>query len=160
MAEIVSLCYQPKKSEHTPPYHYNRVPVEQVQLVAGRGIRGDRKAGHNPKRQLNLMSFETLETLRGEGFMTQPGEMGEQIVLRGLDVMSLPRGAQLQLGDSAIIEITMPRTPCDWFELIQQHPKESVIGRVGVLARVLTDGVVRVGDTVRVLEPTETLQPG
>jgi MOSC domain-containing protein YiiM len=155
MIEIYSLVYQPAKSPNKPPYRYTRGPVESVKLIAGHGIEGDHKAGCNPKRQLNIMSYETLLILREEGFKVNPGEMGEQIVIRGLDVATLSPGSHLQLGDSAVVEIGELREPCEWFQLIQGKSLKLAEGRVGVMARVIQTGIIRVDDPVKVLE----LQP-
>lgn len=152
MSEVHSLVYQPGPSKDVEPYRYNRVQVNEVTLVAGHGIQGDRKAGHNPNRQVNLMSFEVTEGLRAEGFKTAPGELGEQMVIRGMDVHTLPEGVRIQLGDSAVLEVVKPRTGCDWFEKVQGKPKTQATNRLGVLARVLESGVVKVGDPVRVME--------
>ena len=75
--------------------------------------------------------------------------MGEQIVVAGLDETALMPGAGLALGESAVIEVTLPRTGCDRFEHIQGKPKETTKGRLGVMARVVAGGVVRTGDPVR-----------
>ena len=152
MSEVYSLVYQPAPSEQVEPYHYNRVPVEQVTLVAGHGIDGDLKAGHHPDRHLNVMSYEVQQELGAEGFKSGSGELGEQIALRGLDVRTLSAGDRVQLGDTAVIEIVKPRTGCDWFELIQGKKREEAANRLGVMARVLEGGVVKVGDVVRVVE--------
>lgn len=152
MSHIYSLCYQPKKTPHRPPYYYRRVPVQSLNLIAGHGIEGDQKAGRHPQRQLNLMSFETLEIMRAEGFKTNPGEMGEQIIIKGLEVGNLVAGTRLQLGESACIEIHEKRTGCDWFKQIQGRSSKDTAGNMGVMASVITGGVVRVGDAVKVLE--------
>lgn len=152
MGAIHSLVYQPRRSTHQEPFRFNRVQTEQVNLIADHGIEGDFKAGRSRKRQLNVMSYETVQTLTAEGFKTEPGELGEQIVVRGMDVAALPSGTRLQFGDCAVIELTKPRTPCEWFEAIQGKPKEIAEGRVGMMARVITGGVVRVGDVVTVVE--------
>lgn len=152
MASVYSLVYQPSESVYAEPYHYNRVRIGEVKLIAGHGIEGDLKAGHNPNRQLNVMSYEALETLRAEGFRTDPGELGEQIILQGLDVRTLEPGDRLQLGDSAVVEFVKLRTGCDWFELVQGKPREQAAGRIGMMARVIVGGQVREGDAVTVLE--------
>jgi MOSC domain-containing protein YiiM len=148
---IAHLLYQPAPSEDKEPYGYVRIPRDTVTLIAGHGIEGDRKAGKNPKRNLNIMASETVKALAAEGFKTQPGEMGEQIQLSGIDVNALKRGDRLQIG-SAIVEITMPRTGCAWFEKIQTHSPKTVQGRLGQMASVIEGGEIRVGDPVRVLE--------
>ena len=150
MAEIYSLVYKP--DAHDEADHYTRLPVERVHLIVGRGIEGDLKGAGNPERQLNVMSYETLIDLSNEGFKARPGELGEQIIVRGLNINTLEKGARVQLGDSAVIEVTVPRVGCDRFEAIQGHPRGDVAGRMGVMARVVTDGVVRIGDPVKVME--------
>lgn len=152
MSEVYSLVYQPSPSEHVEPYRYNRVPVQQVNLMAGHGIEGDLKAGHHPDRQLNIMSYEIVQQLKAEGFKAEPGELGEQIIVRGLDVSTLAAGDRIQLGESAVAEIVKPRTGCDWFEQIQGKSRSLVQNRLGVMARVVESGIVKVGDPVRVVE--------
>lgn len=151
MPEVYSLVFQPAKSEHKPPYRYYRVPIDQANLIAGHGIEGDRKAGRAPKRQINIMSYEMLETLKEEGFKTDPGQMGEQIIVRGVDVEALQRGDRLQLGESAVVEVNFLREPCTWFELIQSKTMAEAEGRVGILVSVIESGLVHVGDAVQVI---------
>jgi MOSC domain-containing protein YiiM len=155
MAEIYSLVYRPE-NEH-PAEHYLRIPAENFNLVVGKGIQGDRNGNGNPARQLNIMTYETLVELQQEGFKAQPGELGEQIVVRGLDVNLLPEGAQVQFGDNAVIEVIKPRTGCDRFESIQGKPRGDASNRLGVMARVVVSGQVRVGDAVKVLQPVASL---
>lgn len=151
MSNITSIVYKPKRTK-THDY-YLREPVETATLIAGYGIEGDKKGGHL-KRQLNMMSAETVEQLRAEGYKTAPGELGEQIIVAGLDVDALKKGERLQIGDEACVEIVGMREPCDRFEAIQGKSSKAVEGRVGVLAKVVSNGTIRVGDEVRVLEPT------
>ncbi|MDZ4767243.1 MAG: MOSC domain-containing protein [Chloroflexota bacterium] len=154
---IYSLAYQPKRSKQEEPYHYTRVPVESVTLIADFGIEGDKKARRGSNRQLNIMSYDTVMTLSDEGYHAEPGELGEQIIVRGLDIMALPAGSRIYLGADAVIEIGKPRTGCDWFQQIQDKPKDNTIGRLGVMARVLVGGVVKVGDSVAVVETEPAL---
>ena len=146
MAEIVSIVYKPAQVE-APAGRYLRVPLQTARLVAGYGIAGDAKGGHH-KRQLNIMSADTLAALAAEGFTVEPGRMGEQIVVRGLDVDRLAAGDRLRLGAAAIIEVAGPRTGCDRFEAYQGKSPDEAAGRLGVMARVVADGVIRVGDSV------------
>jgi MOSC domain-containing protein YiiM len=152
---IVSICYQPGVSE-LEDKKFNRVPVDTIELIEGYGIQGDRKAGRNPKRQINIMSLDTVQILKGLGFKTTPGELGEQLVIDGLDVMDLPIGTQLQLGDSAIIELTMVRTGCEWLEMIHGQSKTDTIKRLGMLAKVVQSGTITVNDAVKVLNSVLT----
>lgn len=148
--EIASIVYKPDLTQEDSLDAYLRVPLESATLSVGQGIQGDRK-GRHPTRQLNIMSFETLEALRAEGFSTQPGQMGEQIVIRGLEAGSLAEGDRLQIGEQAWVEVVNHRTGCDRFERIQGRPRTQAAGRLGVIARVVAGGPVRVGDPVRLV---------
>lgn len=148
MPHVVSICFTPTGAEKRPADHFARVAVAEAVLVEDFGIEGDAKGGSD-KRQLNVMTAETLAQLRAEGFKAAPGELGEQIVVAGVEEAALVPGARLQLGESAVIEVMLPRTGCDRFEHIQGKPKATAKGRLGVMARVVTGGIVRTGDGVR-----------
>ena len=151
MAHITSIVYSPKIDYQEPADEYLRVLVSIADLVAGHGIDGDRK-GSQPDRGLNVMSAEILAGLASEGFQTGPGQMGEQIVISGLDFGALSEGTRLQLGSAAAIEFIKNRTGCDRFEHIQGGARATVADRVGFMARVVASGRIRVGDPVSGLE--------
>jgi MOSC domain-containing protein YiiM len=148
MGTITSIVYRPEQLH--PKDHFSRVPLQTANLIEGNGIEGDLK-GDNPKRQINIMTRETLDELAAEGFQTAPGQMGEQIVVSGLDVNTLPEGAQIQLGD-AVIEVYKPRTGCERFEAIQGLPPKQAANRLGVIVGVIKSGTIHVGDPVALLE--------
>ncbi len=155
MAQIYSICWQKTPSEHVAPYRFSREPIQNALLRAGHGIEGDNKAGHNPDRQLNIMSLETLHDLNTEGFRTNPGEMGEQIIIRGLDINGLAAGTQVQFGDEAVIEVVKPRTGCEWFEQVQGLSPKLAAGRMGMMAKVIKSGEIKVGDSIQILETVQ-----
>ena len=153
MSQIVSISYRPASAPAKPEDHFTRLPLQSVQLVEGYGIEGDRKGGH-PDRQLNIMAQESLTELGAEGFMTEPGQMGEQIIVSGLahNLNTLPEGTRLQFGDEAVIELAKPRTGCERFEAIQGKPPSTAAGRLGMMARVIHSGSIRIGDSIKILE--------
>jgi MOSC domain-containing protein YiiM len=150
MSELVSVVYKPKGAAASAD-GYTRVPLQQAQLVAGYGIEGDAKGGEG-ERQLNIMSTDSLQTLARAGFHTAPGQMGEQFIVAGLALDSLPSGARFQIGESACVEVVKPRTGCAKFEQHQGKLREEAAGRLGVMARVVVGGLIRVGDPVRLLD--------
>jgi len=152
--------------------------VAAIQLVAGLGVEGDTHAGvtvqHRSRvardpsqpnlRQVHLIHGELHEELRAAGFSVVPGQMGENITTQGIDLLGLPTGARLRLGAEAVIEITGLRNPCLQLEGIQPGLMAAVLGRdeqgglirkAGVMAVVLTGGVVRPGDVIAVEMPPE-----
>ncbi|HLW65989.1 MAG TPA: MOSC domain-containing protein [Gemmataceae bacterium] len=151
MSQIVSIVYKPANVEQKPADYYARVSLPRAQLVAGHGIEGDRKGG-TKDRHLNIMLAEMLSQLHADGFRTGPGELGEQIVLSGLQPEMLSAGVRLRLGDTAIVEIVEPRTGCARFVHIQKKTKESARGKIGYMARVVEGGWIAENDEVR-LEP-------
>jgi MOSC domain-containing protein YiiM len=147
MSELVSIVYKPKDGAASSG-GYTRVPLQQARLIDGYGIEGDAKGGSGG-RQLNIMAAASLQQLAREGFHTAPGQLGEQLIVAGLDVDSLPGGARIQIGESACVEVVEPRTGCGRFEEYQGKVRQEAAGRLGVMARVLAGGTIRVGDAVR-----------
>jgi MOSC domain-containing protein YiiM len=150
MPTLTSIVYKPIAANPYPEDRYLRVSVTEAQLVLGRGLEGDVK-GRAATRQLNIMSAETLAQLQAEGYQTAPGQMGEQLVIAGLDVATLPSGARLQIGAEAQVEVLKLRTGCDRFQRIQGHAPAEAARRLGIIANVVAAGPIRVGDTVTVL---------
>lgn len=149
MSKLASIVYKPQDALPSEE-GYTRVPLQEARLVAGYGIEGDAKGGH-PERHLNIMSAETVQTLGGEGFRTAPGQLGEQLLLAGLVVDDLLPGTHLQIGETARVEIVRPRTGCVIFEKHQDRQRQEAAGRLGMMAQVVESGVIRVGDSVKVL---------
>ena len=153
-----------------------------VQLLEGLGVEGDAHAGITVKhrsrvardpsqpnlRQVHLIHAELIEELRCSGFDVSPGQMGENITTEGVDLLRLPTGTRLRLGDEAIVEITGLRNPCAQLDQIQHGLMAAVLGRdeegnlirkAGVMAIVLAGGLVRPGDAVSVELPPEPHRP-
>lgn len=156
MSSVVSIAYTPQTVERKPADQYARVTLDRATLVEGRGIEGDVK-GAGGSRQLNIMRAETLAELATEGRKIGPGEMGEQLVIAGLEPGILVEGTRLRLGRTATIEIGIPRTGCPRFEHIQGTTKQTVAGRLGVLARVIVGGEIVIGDAVHLSSTNGTV---
>jgi MOSC domain-containing protein YiiM len=159
VGQLVSIVHTPAGIDPRPPDHYARISLEAAVLEAGRGIVNDLKGGR-PERQLNVMALETLESLRVDGFRAGPGEMGEQLVLRGVAVDRLAAGTQLRLGVVAVIEVIKARTGCERLRRVQGCTPAQVSGRLGVMARVRVGGSIRVGDSVTLLGPDRDRSDG
>ena len=123
-----------------------RTQIEAGSIVTDLGFDGDRKARPGSKRQVLIMPLEILEELGLEA-----GAFKENITTRGLDVMSLERGQRVRVGQ-ALLEATVPCTPCDFIDSIRPGLQEESRGQRGMLFRVLEGGQVRVGDPVTVLD--------
>jgi MOSC domain-containing protein YiiM len=157
-------------------HDFSKPLVEQVLLVAGLGIEGDAHQGATVKhrsrvavdptqpnlRQVHLIHAERFDELAERGFAVGPGQLGENITTRGVDLLALPRGAVLRIGAAAEIEITGLRTPCDQIDRFQQGllaavldrgPNGELIRKSGIMAIVRNGGTVRSDDPISVELP-------
>ncbi|MCD7444873.1 MOSC domain-containing protein [Streptomyces lincolnensis] len=163
-------------------YSFTKPNRESITLLAGLGVEGDVHAGVTVKhrfrmrkdpsqpnlRQVHLMHEELFEEVRGAGFEVAAGELGENVTTRGVDLLGLPVGTRLRLGDEAVVEVTGLRNPCAQIDTFRQGLMKQVVGRdtdgsvrfkSGIMGVVLTGGVVRPGDGVEVLLPEGPHRP-
>ena len=163
-----------------PEHHFSKRTVDSIELVEGIGIRGDAHAGVTVKhrsrvaadpsqpnlRQVHLIHRELLDELHGRGFDVAPSRLGENITTRDIDLLALPRGTLLAIGE-ATIEVTGLRNPCKQLDdyapglleaVIVRHADGSIERRAGIMAVVRSGGSIRPGDSIEVtLPPTPHL---
>jgi len=153
-----------------------------IRLLAGRGVEGDAHSGATVKhrsrvardpsqpnlRQVHLIHAELHDELGEQGFAVSAGQMGENVTTRGVDLLGLPTGARLRLGDMAIVEVTGLRNPCAQLDRIQpglmaatleRAADGSLIRKAGIMAVVVEGGEVRPGDPIRVKLPPNPYRP-
>jgi MOSC domain-containing protein YiiM len=123
-------------------------------------------------RQVHLIHAELFDELAAQGFAVTPGELGENVTTRGIDLLGLSRGTRLRLGGEALIEVTGLRNPCRQIDdniargamaaPLDRTPDGSLVRKAGVMAVVLQSGEVRASDPVSVEwtpERHEALEP-
>lgn len=166
-------------------HRFSKPVVDEVTLVEGWGIEGDAHAGttvqHRSRvardpsqpnlRQVHLLHAEVFDEVAEAGFRVEPGQMGENVTTRGVDLLGLPTGTLLHLGDEACVRVTGLRNPCQQIngfepgllrEVLGRDEDGAVVRKGGVMSVVVTGGVVRTGDRVRIELPTgeqQVLQP-
>jgi MOSC domain-containing protein YiiM len=159
-----------------PGHAFSKQAVGEITLVAGLGVVGDAHAGETVKhrsrvardptqpnlRQVHLLHAELFDELAPQGFALRPGDIGENVTTRGLDLLGLPTGTLLRLGGAATVELTGLRNPCyqlDRFAdglmkaTLDRAADGSLIRKAGVMAVVRQGGVVRAGDAITVTLP-------
>lgn len=119
--------------------------VAEAKALADWGLDGCAHARRGSKRQVLLMDAETLEEMD-----LHPGQVKENVLTRGLSLRSLQRGQRLRIG-AALLEVTMPCTPCNLIESIRPGLEAQMRGKRGMLCRVLEGGLMRPGDSIEVL---------
>lgn len=166
----------------SPTHTLTKPTADAVRLLAGLGIDGDAHQGVTVKhrsrlarfadtpnlRQVHLMHAELFDELLGAGFAVNPGQMGENITTRGVDLLGLPRGALLHLGDEAVIEVTGLRNPCRQLDRIQpglmaatlaRDAEGNLVRKAGIMAIVVAGGEVRPGDPIELELPNRPREP-
>lgn len=158
-------------SAHT----FSKVASNVVRLIENHGVEGDAHAGptdqhlfhirrfgiHPNLRQVHVIHAELLDELLDKGHSVRPGDLGENLTTRNVDLLGLPEGTLLRLGSEAVIEITGLRNPCRQIDTFQPGLREhcietgpdGLIRKGGVMGIVLKGGEVRPGDAVAVELP-------
>ncbi|WP_175404733.1 MOSC domain-containing protein [Endozoicomonas atrinae] len=115
-----------------------------------------------------MIQTELFDELLEKGFTVKAGELGENINTRGINLLGLPTGTRLLIGNSVVIELTALRNPCvqiDHFQkgllkaVIDRDEDGKVIRKTGVMGIVVASGKVMPEDSIRVELPAEPHQP-
>jgi hypothetical protein len=159
-------------------HHFSKQPCTEIRLLAGLGVEGDAHQGLTVKhrsrvavdptqpnlRQAHLIHSELYDELRVGGFEVGPGDLGENITTRGVDLLALPRGALLRIGVEATLFVTGLRNPCRQIEAFQsgllaavldRGPHGELVRKAGIMSVVQAGGVVRPGDPITVELPPQ-----
>ena len=160
-----------------PEHGVRKTRRESIQLLEGLGVEGDAHLGETVQhrsrkaaypelpnlRQVHLLHAELHDELASKGFAIEPGEMGENITTRGIDLLGLPAGTRLSIGSEAVVEVTGLRNPCKQLNGIADGLLDETLDRTndgervrkgGIMGIVLVGGPVRARDEIESEPPT------
>ncbi len=166
----------------SPTHTMTKLNQPTIRLLAGLGVEGDAHMGATVKhqsrvrrdptqpnlRQVHLVHSELLDELRAASFPVASGQMGENITTRHIELLGLPTGTKLHIGNEAVIEVTGLRNPCEQLngvlsglmdQMLDRDQQGSLIRKAGVMAVVITGGQVHPGDVIRVEDPPPPHRP-
>jgi MOSC domain len=172
---VVAVC---RDGQH----RFSKLTADEIMLLAGLGVEGDAHAGvtvqHRSRvaadatqpnlRQVHLIHAELHDELREQGFDLEPGQLGENITTRGLDLLTLPQGTVLRLGPQAVIQITGLRNPCNQINdfrpgllnaVLDRDEQGNLVRKAGIMGVVVNGGPVKPGDTIEVELPNKPHLP-
>ncbi|WP_319532179.1 MOSC domain-containing protein [uncultured Cohaesibacter sp.] len=155
---------------------FSKRSQSSIRLLEGLGVEGDAHCGEKVKhrsrvranpnqpnlRQVHLIHQELFDEVAAKGFSVQAGDMGENITTSGIDLLVLPTGAILQIGEEAEVEITGLRNPCaqieSWqkgllAEMVYKDDAGNLVRKAGIMGVVLKGGEVRPGESIVVRYP-------
>jgi MOSC domain-containing protein YiiM len=157
-------------------HRFSKQPCESITLLEGLGVEGDAHAGitvqHRSRvaadptqpnlRQVHLIPSEFFDEAREQGYELAQGDLGENVLTAGLDVLALPRDTRLHLGEQAVVRVTGLRNPCQQINdfrsgllkvAITRDANGELVRRAGIMGVVERGGVVAPSDTIRVELP-------
>jgi len=139
MGMVKAVCISENKGER-------KKPVEAVELRENHGIVGDGHAGEW-HRQVSLLAQESIDKMRKMGLDVNAGDFAENITTTGIDLVSLPIGTRLQVGET-LLEVTQIGKECHTRCAIYYQAGDCVMPKEGIFAKVITGGMVKPGDEV------------
>ena len=168
-ARVVAVCLSGKHA-------FSKPTAVRMELVAGLGVKDDAHAGERVQhrsraavdpsqpnlRQVHLIHAELLDDLAAKGFAVNPGDLGENLTTRGLDLLALPTDSRLAIGSHAVLRVTGLRNPCAQIErfmpgllaqVIDRRPDGEIVRKCGIMAVVEACGVISPGDRITVTLP-------
>jgi MOSC domain-containing protein YiiM len=160
----------------SPEHSFSKDVKPEIALIAGLGVEGDAHAGVTVRHryrvrkdptapnlcQVHLIHEELFAELAEQGIDVTAGTMGENVTTRGIDLLALPRGTRLALGDSAVVEVTGLREPCEQMNglrpglmkaCLSRSQTGELVRKAGIMAIVISSGTIRPGDCIVVHLP-------
>ena len=124
-------------------------PVEsgQIHIDPHHGVTGDAHAG-DWHRQVSLLAWESIEKARAMGLDVKEGDFAENITTEGMDLLALPLGTQVKIGDEVVLELSQIGKVCHKKCAIYYLAGDCIFPREGIFFEVVTGGTVSVGDSI------------
>ena len=159
----------------SPSHEFSKQTTPTITLLAGLGVEGDAHMGARVKhrsrvakdpmqpnlRQVHLIASELLDEVNAKGYDVSPGDLGENITTVGLDLISLPVGTSIRIGD-AVLALTGLRNPCPQIktfgdglqgEMLDHDENGKLVRKTGVMAVVVRGGNVKASDEILLAPP-------
>ncbi|MFC1938632.1 MOSC domain-containing protein [Chloroflexota bacterium] len=145
MARVIAVCKSNRKGIS------KRVIAKGV-LKDNYGLIGDAHASSFTHRQVSLLTTESINKMQDLVLNLSPGDFAENITCEGLDLGMLSVGTQISIGEETILEVTQIGKECHKGCAIFHRVGRCIMPREGIFARVIKEGLVRRGYTIRVLD--------
>ncbi len=144
VARIIAVCTSDEKQT-------KKMNVRCACLKEDYGIIGDAHSSEDTHRQISLLAIESINKMRELGLNVHPGEFAENFTTEGIDLVSLPVGTKLSVGEEVILEVTQIGKECHIRCAIYQQAGDCIMPKEGIFARVINGGTVKIGDKIEKL---------
>jgi MOSC domain-containing protein YiiM len=143
-AKIIAVCTSEKKET-------KKINVGDACLKENYGIAGDAHSSQYTHRQISLLAVESISKMRDMGLNVNPGDFAENLTTEGIDLVSLPIGANISIGEKVVLEITQIGKECHTRCAIYYQAGDCIMPKEGIFARVLTGGRVKIMDKIEII---------
>jgi MOSC domain-containing protein YiiM len=145
MGKILAVCRSDNKGTV-------KEPVSEGEIREGFGLVGDAHADCTYHRQVSLMTIESITRMQKLGYPVGPGSFAENLTTEGIDLLDLPIGTRMSVGEEIRLEITQIGKECHSGCAIFKQVGKCIMPKEGVFTKVLHGGHVKPGDDIKVTE--------
>jgi len=145
MARILAVCRSNKKG-------ISKNPIDEGLFRENYGLVDDAHADSDTHRQVSLLALSSIEKMQSMGIELACGGLAENLTVEGLDLVSLPIGTQLAVGQGVVLEVTQIGKECHTACAIRRQVGYCIMPTEGIFARVITGGLVKTKDEIRIIE--------
>jgi len=142
--QIVAVCTSPQKQTR-------KINIQEGVVKENHGLMGDAHSNSLTHRQVSLLAQESIDKMKDLGLDVHPGDFAENITTIGIELVTIPLGSRIQVGNETILEVTQIGKECHNRCAIYQQAGDCIMPREGIFARAITGGKVKTGDKIRIL---------
>jgi len=143
MGKIIAVCKSDERGT-------KKEDVKEGILEEDFGLVGDAHADRCTHRQVSLLATESIDKMRALGLELKPGDFAENLITEGIELMSLPVGTRMTVGEQVVLEVTQIGKECHTMCAIFQQVGKCIMPEEGVFTRVIRGGTVKAGDRIEV----------
>ena len=144
MGEIKAICISERRGTQ-------KKEIPEAQILEDWGIEGDAHGG-KWHRQISLLAVEKIEEFRARGAEIDYGAFGENLIVEGYDLRTLPVGTRFLIGE-VLLELTQIGKECHSHCEIYKKMGDCIMPREGVFTEVLHGGHIQKGDQIEMIPP-------
>ncbi|MGB9716545.1 MAG: MOSC domain-containing protein [Thermodesulfovibrionales bacterium] len=138
--KVVSINISHKKG-------MRKKPIQEAEIITDMGIKGDAHASNKWHRQISLLAIESIKKMQEKGLKVNPGDFAENITTEGIDLLSLPVGTRMKIGDVEA-EVSQIGKECHTRCAIYYLAGDCVMPKEGIFVKVLKGGKIKEGDQI------------
>ena len=144
MAKVIAVCISEKKGTV-------KENVGKGMFQENLGFVGDAHADFDTHRQVSLLDISSIDKMRKLGLNVNPGDFAENLTTEGIELVSLPIGQRIKVGQEVLLEITQIGKECHAGCAIFKQVGKCIMPKEGVFARVIHGGEIKTDDEINIV---------